>query len=297
MDHYQNENIFHGSTAFHGQVDLGGFIEVLGQRGIVPAIVADEMDRANYLDMWMEEKNVVPSLTHPCIVFRENGSSTGLLEICVDPAGEVWSPLTDPPGTLKETMSSVAPYGWYLCEGQLLTPSHSGHAPLFANCPTLREGSNIRLPDMRARTTVGAGPRLTSGKPARGLGDTGGLEEVTLSKGQTPLVDHLHEGFNWDTRIKAWMDVAYVSLGSEVGSVMSGTGRTYPTLAGAVDRSRDIILVSHPGSTASPVVTLPEHLGLGSGSVFAPTQVAGRDAQAAHENMPPFVAVSYLIKA
>lgn len=292
MDHYQNENTFHGDVEFRGNVDLGGFLEVLGQRGIAPAIVADEADRANYLDMWMEEKGVVPTHTDPCVVFRHNGSSTGLLEICVDENGVQWSPLSDPPGTLKETMSSAAPYGWYLCEGQLLTPSHLGHASLFANCPTLREGANVRLPDMRARTTVGAGPRLTSGKPARGLGDTGGLEEVKLSKAEAPLVDHLHGGINPDSRIEQWLKSARIPLGANWTADPSGADVKLATLSGdLVGRG---LLYPNPGP-AYGVIKLSDPA---TGMIHDwPTSLSGRDAQAAHENMPPFVAVNYLIKA
>lgn len=291
MDHYQLENNFLGSVRFEGTTDLGGFIEVLEQRGIVPAIVANETARANYLDKWMDVKGVPPSRTNPCVVFREDGSMTGLLEICVDSANEQWSPLSDPPGTLKTTMSTTAPYGWFLCEGQLLTPSDPGHAALYANCPALREGANVRLPDMRARTTVGAGPRLTSGKPARGIGDTGGLEEVKLSKNETPLVDHLHGGFNIDARVAQWFDRARILLGANSSSDPSGAGVQLATLNGNT-LQRDIIYPNPP--TGGSGTALDPASGV---SRTWPTTTSGRNALAAHENMPPFLAVNYLIKA
>lgn len=291
MDHYQSENIFHGRVDFEGNVDFGPWPHVLGNYGIVPGIVDDEADRANFLDRWMADKGVVPSRTHPCVVLRRNGSMTGLLEICVDAENEQWSPLSDPPGSLKTTMSATAPYGWYLCEGQLLTPSHLGHAPLFANCPALREGANVRLPDMRARTTVGAGPRLTSGKAARNLGDTGGAEEVKLSKAETPLVDHLHGGFPWDGRILDHLQRSRILLGANASADPSGAGVQLATLNGNIQQ-RDIVYpnppTSRPDSATDPATKASREW---------PTTQSGRDAQAAHENMPPFLAVNYLIKA
>lgn len=290
MDHYQVENNFHGSVEFEGTVDLGGFIEVIGQQGIVPAVVDDEADRDDFLDRWMEEKGVAPSITNPCIVLRRNGSLTGLLEICVDSTFKRWTPLSDPPGTIKPTMAGTAPYGWFFCEGQLLTPSTLGHAALYANCPALREGENVRIPDMRARTMVGAGPRLIKGMASRSVGDTGGAEMVKLSKNETPLVDHLHGGTNIDARISQWMSRARIMLGANSSADPSGAGVQLATLNGNL-LPRDIISLNPPTGGADKATDPASGV-----SRNWPTTTSGRDALQAHENMPPFIAVNYMIK-
>lgn len=84
------------------------------------------------------------------------------------------------PGDLKAAAYTVAPAGWLLCDGSVV--SQTTYASLFgaigSSYNTGGEGTgNFRLPDYRGRTVVGAGagPGLT----ARSLGDVGGAETHT----------------------------------------------------------------------------------------------------------------------
>jgi microcystin-dependent protein len=83
-----------------------------------------------------------------------------------------------------------APRGWALCSGQLM--SISQHTALFSLIGTIYGGdgrTNFALPDLRGRVAVssGQGPGLS----AYVVGETGGVESVSLDESQMPA--HRHE--------------------------------------------------------------------------------------------------------
>ncbi|HTW71897.1 MAG TPA: tail fiber protein [Acetobacteraceae bacterium] len=84
---------------------------------------------------------------------------------------------------------NFAPYGWALCQGQLLPISQ--YAALFSLLGTQFGGngtSNFQLPDLRSRVAVGAGngPGLSSYV----VGESGGVENVTLLTTNLPSHNH-----------------------------------------------------------------------------------------------------------
>lgn len=84
---------------------------------------------------------------------------------------------------------NFCPSGWMSCDGQLLPIS--SYPELFTLIGTTYGGdgqSSFALPDLRGRTMVhqGAGPGLSP----RTLGQTGGLETVTLTVQQIPAHSH-----------------------------------------------------------------------------------------------------------
>ncbi|WP_319641560.1 tail fiber protein [Methanovulcanius yangii] len=98
-------------------------------------------------------------------------------------------------GTLGEVTlfaGNFAPRNWAFCQGQLLPISQN--AALFSILGTTYGGdgrTTFALPDLRGRVVVGDGygPGLSSVR----LGQTGGVEQVTLTTSQLPA--HLH-GFS-----------------------------------------------------------------------------------------------------
>ena len=85
-------------------------------------------------------------------------------------------PVEVPPGSLIMFAGSVAPAGWLLCDGSLI--SRSTYAALFAVVGTTYgagDGSTtFKLPDLRGRARLGAGQG--DGLTARTLGAVGGEE-------------------------------------------------------------------------------------------------------------------------
>jgi microcystin-dependent protein len=93
-------------------------------------------------------------------------------------------------GEIRLFPYTFAPVGWALCDGQIL--SISQNTALFSLIGTIYGGDGQRtfaLPDLRGRVAVSAGQG--PGLSAYEVGETGGLETVSLAKRQMPA--HSHE--------------------------------------------------------------------------------------------------------
>ncbi|MGN6608169.1 MAG: phage tail protein [Jatrophihabitans sp.] len=99
--------------------------------------------------------------------------------------------MTDPfLGEIRMFAGSYAPYGWAFCAGQLLPISQN--TALFSLLGTYYGGngtSNFALPNLNGSVPVGQGqgPGLSD----RVLGETGGAEAVGLLVGEMP--SHTHQ--------------------------------------------------------------------------------------------------------
>jgi microcystin-dependent protein len=95
-----------------------------------------------------------------------------------------------PTGTVWDTLASVAPAGWLILDGSLV--SRSTYSNLFALIGTVYgagDGSTtFALPDARGRTTIGAG--TGSGLTNRVLGTYVGTETVSLVTANLPAHTH-----------------------------------------------------------------------------------------------------------
>jgi microcystin-dependent protein len=87
-------------------------------------------------------------------------------------------------GEIRMFAGNFAPAGWMFCEGQLLPISEN--ETLFIVIGTTYGGdgqSTFALPDLRGRLPVHFGSGFI-------VGDTGGVEQVTLSTNQMPAHSH-----------------------------------------------------------------------------------------------------------
>ena len=92
-------------------------------------------------------------------------------------------------GEIKIFAGNFAPSGWAMCDGSLLQISQND--ALFALIGTTFGGdgqSNFALPDLRGRIPIGQGQG--SGLSNYILGQTGGVETVTLTVNQLPVHSH-----------------------------------------------------------------------------------------------------------
>src|ERR1700722_3834600 len=85
---------------------------------------------------------------------------------------------------------NFAPRGWAFCQGQLM--SIAQNQALFSLIGTTYGGDGVTtygLPDLRGGVPMssGSGPALTP----RTLGETGGVEQVTLNVTQMPQHTHI----------------------------------------------------------------------------------------------------------
>jgi microcystin-dependent protein len=119
-----------------------------------------------------------------------SGSIIDLRDKLVDRITPANIPVTQliPPGASMEFSGSILPSGWLWEDGAYYAPST--YPALFAAIGYThgQSGSDFRVPDSRGRVTIGAGSGF--GLTTRTLGQSGGLESVTLNLAQTP--SHAH---------------------------------------------------------------------------------------------------------
>src|ERR1700733_6321870 len=85
---------------------------------------------------------------------------------------------------------NFAPFGWAMCNGQLL--AISSNTALFSLIGTYYGGngtSNFQLPDLRGRTAVCKGQGL--GLSSYYIGEIAGRENTTMSYSNMPMHNHL----------------------------------------------------------------------------------------------------------
>jgi len=92
-------------------------------------------------------------------------------------------------GEIRPTAFNFAPDGWALCQGQMLAVSQN--ATLFSLLGTSFGGNGTTtfcLPDLRGRVSVGSG--TGNGLSLRIVGESAGVEHVSLTTNQIPVHSH-----------------------------------------------------------------------------------------------------------
>src|SRR5437868_122067 len=93
-------------------------------------------------------------------------------------------------GEIRMFAGNFAPAGWMLCQGQILPISEN--VALFNLIGTTYGGDGMTtfaLPNLQSRVPIHAGMSHVSGTTYI-IGETGGVEEVTLSVNQIPAHNH-----------------------------------------------------------------------------------------------------------
>lgn len=199
-----------------------------------------------------------------------------------------------PVGTVAATLGASAPAGWLTLDGASLGDAGSGADHAAADYEALytllyqaiddsgapvsggrgasaavdwAAGKRIALPDLRGRALIGSS--TGDGLSARAHGGSGGSESHSLSESEMP--NHSHAG---TTAATQGSDNVITSE-----TATSGSG----ALAGQGQGGQEPQQVYQPGSTASHAHTHDYT-----------TSAAGGGA--AHPNMPPWLALTYIVK-
>lgn len=152
-------------------------------------------------------------------------------------------------GEIRLFAGNFAPMGWAFCDGSLL--SISQNTALFSLIGTTYGGDGIStfgLPDLRSRVPIHAGP----GYP---LGQSGGVEAVTLTTAQLPAHTHLPR------------------VSSAAGTQTSPAGNVWASGSG----------FPYAAPSVAPNVTLD------------PAAVQPSGGGQPHDNMVPFLAINFII--
>lgn len=160
-------------------------------------------------------------------------------------------------GEIRMFAGNFAPRGWAFCNGQLLPIAQN--TALFSLLGVAYGGdgrTTFALPDLQGRSPMGSGPGPGIGWFERG--ETAGSSTVTLIESQLP--PHTHA-------VPAVDAVGTSDNPSGAAAAQSGRGRARAQLYGP----------------AAPPVAL------------APQVVAQAGGGQAHENMPPYLAVAFVI--
>ena len=183
-------------------------------------------------------------------------------------------------GVITEFGGSIAPSGWLLCEGAIL--DQSGYPALFAVIGTAfntggEGGTQFRLPDFRSRVGYGAGtsPRGTLGGSANSV---------------VPLHDHslsaaTMTGTTGDSIPSTHVHNTYIRNNEGVYVIPDGTG------GGAVQLSGPSSGIDY----SKPSLAGGSHVHDVTGTVTGSVSDTGVSPTGA--NLPPYVAVSKIIKA
>jgi microcystin-dependent protein len=166
-------------------------------------------------------------------------------------------------GEIRMFAGNFAPKGWAMCNGQLL--SIAQNTALFSLLGTYYGGdgrSTFALPNLQGSTPLGAGQK--AGLSQRSLGEVGGAASVTLQSSQIPAHSHSFTPPTSDaTADTLTLDSSNAST-AYLGVANTPTGRVSP---------------------------LP-YASSGAGASM-PLSATGSDGS--HNNMPPYLAVNFII--
>lgn len=186
---------------------------------------------------------------------------------------------------------STPPNGWLGCDGSAVTTSHPSLRQLLIDSgnPYGTSGSNPRLPDMRGRAPIAAG--TGTGLTARTLGSTGGTETHSLAKSEMPRHNH------------SASDSGHSHVGRDLGHSHS-IQTSGPASNGTANMLNDRDPRDFFEARSDLIYSGNANIQIDSGNANVSVGWSGGTGNAsadsngsAHENMQPFIAVNYIIRA
>lgn len=221
--------------------------------------------------------------------------------------GAVGANEADPAGRIAPYVGASAPTGWLLCDGaRYNNADYTRLAPIIGSLYSLGGDpvGTFRVPDLRGRAAIGAGSG--SGLTARALGDTGGTETHTLAASQIP--SHTHNGTTASEGAHTHTGTT-ATEGSHTHGMTTGRGGSFATheSSGASGNSsyyttatyaannrlfNSASMTTAAGSAHSHTFTTDA----GSAHTHTFTTDNGTGGNGSHPNMPPFHALTHIIR-
>ncbi|MBD2168073.1 tail fiber protein [Calothrix membranacea FACHB-236] len=256
----------------------------------------------------VQQSSVLPNESFPLARITTangdlSGSITDLRDKLVDRISPSTIPTTQvfPPGMMVEYGGNTAPSGWLLCNGAEY--QINSYPALYAAIGTAFGGNGsttFRVPDRRGRVGLGAGQG--TGLTNRTLGQSGGQETVTLNVSQIPSHNH---GVNDPGHSHAISDPGHVHGVNDPGHRHSLYPFRQYAQGGGANQENGAEITQVPGGsniypnttsvgTGVSIARNGTGLSLSAASTGITTNTQGGNGS--HENMPPFIAVTYIIK-
>lgn len=202
-----------------------------------------------------------------------------VLATATNPGTAEWLPVI-PIGSVMMWAGVAAPSGYLLCDGsQVLISEYPGLYSILGTTFGPSDMTSFTLPDFRSRSPLGVGQG--TGLSNRTLGQEGGEEAVTLGVGEIP--SHTHTGST---------DLA--GSHSHASNAIGGQGNVGLAIADGTNTGT--------GTDASlgelNIWTTPRALTINADGVHShPFTTAATGGSGSHNNMSPFLALNFIIKA
>ncbi|RKP48113.1 phage tail protein [Trinickia fusca] len=152
-------------------------------------------------------------------------------------------------GEIRMVGFNFAPYGWALCQGQILPVSQN--QALFSLLGTTFGGngsSNFGLPDLQGRGPIGTG--TGTGLSPITWGEVGGQEEVTLTTNQLPT--HTHASQSSSSSMTSTGTISIPATTSSTGGTGTPSATTVLGPMSQGGRAGELYSTSAPNVTLAP---------------------------------------------
>ena len=222
---------------------------------------------------------------------------------------------TPPAGSVFPYVGVAEPVGYKFLNGQSL--SKVTFAALYAalggaSSPFGQDATTFSLPDMRARTPYGGsmgGGSLGAGLTGKSVGDRGGAETVAITAAQSGVngnggtnaanTDHYHNvagGTDWMNQNNAhYHSVPNLNGSASHAFYTSGSGGTYTVPGQAPSANTSTVDLNH-AHAINLNSNWQSQNATGNTNYQHGHALNARDADQAHSNMPPWLALSYIIR-
>lgn len=202
-----------------------------------------------------------------------NSISSGAIAAIASQVEALITPSGMPAGVITQFAGSVAPDGWLFCDGAVVSQTTEAalYAAIQGTYNTGGEGAgNFRLPNLKGKFPVG---RDAADGSFDNLAETGGAKEVTLITANLPVHNHTFSSLTTTTNGAHTHNFTRTTLNDQ--AVVSAFADAF-----AADEADGSATTLSAGDHSHGISGASDNTGSGT----------------AHQNLPPYIVLNYIIK-